>query len=238
MDNASPDTDYADQKRHFDEDRNQYSRDAIIHPPLHTTLELRGVIDTLEGVPISEHVVDFGAGTGRLSVALAKVGYSVLATDISERSLATLDDVAHELDLQTIQTSTAFPNCGTFGAVVGSDVLHHVDLDEFLPKFHSVLQAGGKIAFSEPGGMNPVWYIYLSAFYDMRVERRIVHCNLRTLRRKLIKHGFSDVKITGVGLLPRPLFGWNDTACRLHDRSGDLPVLRWVANRYLIEATK
>ncbi|CAN5636736.1 hypothetical protein BH23CHL3_BH23CHL3_08020 [soil metagenome] len=238
MDNTSPDTDYADQKSHFDESKNQYAPGAIIAPPLHTTLELRRVIETLDSVPFSERVVDFGAGTGRLSVALAKAGYSVLASDISERSLATLDDLARKLNLQTIHTSTAFPNCGTFGAAVGSDVLHHVDLDEFLPRFHSVLRDCGKIVFTEPGGMNPVWYVYLTAFYDMRVERRIVHCNLRTLRRKLIKHGFSDVKITGVGLLPRPLFGCNDTACRLHDRSGDLPVLRCVANRYLIEATK
>ena len=41
------------------------------------------------------------------------------------------------------------------------------------------------IVFTEPGGMNPVWYVYLSLSHDFRVERRIVFCNLRTLPRRL-----------------------------------------------------
>jgi hypothetical protein len=44
------------------------------------------------------------------------------------------------------------------------------------------------------------------------------------------------VRITGVGLLPRPLFGWSAVACHLHDRCGNLPLLRWLAYRYRIEA--
>ena len=229
---------YEDQKRHFDVAGNQYPRDAILAPPLHTVLELRGVLDKLAGVSAGAPVLDFGAGTGRLTIALAKAGYAVLATDISHQSLTTLAEVASQLGLDSIQTSTGFPAHGGFGAVVGADMLHHVNLDEYLPKFHSVLADGGKIVFTEPGGMNPGWYVYLSAALAMKVERRIVHCNLRTLRRKLLRHGFHDVKITGVGLLPRPIFGWGESACRLHDRGGNLPVLKWFAYRYLIEAMK
>ncbi|MGI8403376.1 MAG: class I SAM-dependent methyltransferase [Thermomicrobiales bacterium] len=227
---------YEDQKDHFDLAKNQYPTDTILKPPMHTRLELDGVMSKLVNLPPGRMVMDFGAGTGRLSIALANAGYPVLAVDLSEISLRKLQDVARELDLQTIETSTEFPAEGDFAAVVGSDVLHHVELDDFLPKFMAVLADGGKIVFSEPGGMNPVWYAYLSIFYDMKVERRIVHCNLLTLRRKLERYGFRDVKITGVGLLPRPLFGWSRTACRLHDRLGNLPMLRWFAYRYLIEA--
>ncbi len=229
---------YEDQKEHFDLAKHQYSREAILNPPRHTNLEIQGVLDALAGIPAGEQVVDFGAGTGRLAIALARAGYSVLAVDISETSLATLCDLAAGLDLDAIETSTTFPDHGTFAAVVGADVLHHIDLDDYLPKLYAVLPEGGKAVFTEPGGMNPIWYAYLSIFYDMRVERRIVHCNLSTLRRKFERHGFRDVKISGVGLLPRPLFGWSDAACSLHDRSGNLPVLRWVAYRYLIEATR
>ncbi|MBA3276052.1 MAG: class I SAM-dependent methyltransferase [Chloroflexia bacterium] len=229
---------YEDQKEHFDLASHQYPRDAILNPPLHTELEIQGVMNALGGIPAGSHVVDFGAGTGRLSVALAKSGYPVLAVDISDASLATLRDLAEVLDLPSIQTSTTFPDSGPFAAVVGADVLHHVDLDDYLPNLQAVLAEGGKAVFTEPGGMNPIWYAYLSIFYDMKVERRIVHCNLATLRRKFERHGFRDVKISGVGLLPRPLFGWSNAACRLHDRSSNLPILRWVAYRYLIEATK
>ena len=229
---------YKDQKEHFDLAKHQYSRDAILNPPLHTLLEQDGVMKALAKIPVGQQMVDFGAGTGRLSIALAKAGYRVLAIDISETSLESLRDLAAGFSLNTIETSTTFPVNGTFAAVVGADVLHHVNLDEYLPKIHALLPEGGKAVFTEPGGMNPLWYAYLSIFYDMRVERRIVHCNLATLRRKFTQHGFREVNISGVGLLPRPLFGWSNTACQRHDRSGNLPILRWFAYRYLIEATR
>lgn len=231
---------YEDQKEHFDLARHQYSRGAILKPPLHTNLEMKEVLNALAAIPTGpgQTILDFGAGTGRLSIALAQAGYSVLAVDISEISLATLRDVAAELGLDSMRMSTAFPDDGEFAAVVGADVLHHVDLDEYVPKIHAVLTEGGKAVFTEPGGLHPFWYVYLSIFYDMRVERRIVHSNLFTLRRTFERHGFRHVKISGVGLLPRPLFGWSNAACRLHDRSGNLPLARWFAYRYLIEATK
>lgn len=229
---------YEDQKEHFDLARNQYPTEAILNPPLHTQLELQSVLDKIDGLPVDQQVLDFGAGTGRISIAIAQSGYPVLSVDISETSLNRLAGVANELGLDSIQTTTVFPDQGDFGAVVGADILHHVDLDDFLPRFHAVLRDGGKAVFSEPGGMNPGWYVYLSMFYDINVERRIVHCNLYTLRKKFLLHGFRDVRITGVGLLPRPMFKWGQTACELHDRIGNLPVLRWFAYRYLIEATK
>jgi hypothetical protein len=94
------------------------------------------------------------------------------------------------------------------------------------------------MVFTEPGGMHPAWYAYLTIRHDIRVERRIVTCNCWTLPRAFARHGFRDVQVTGVGLLPRPLLGWSEAACRRNDRAGNLPVLRWVAYRYLIEATK
>lgn len=229
---------YADQKEHFDLAKHQYAREAILNPPLHTDVEMEGVMHALATVPAGQRILDFGAGTGRLSIALAKIGYSVLAVDISDASLATLRDVAASLGIDTIETATELPAQGPFAAVVGADVLHHVDLDDYLPRLHAVLADGGKAVFTEPGGMNPMWYAYLTIFYDIRVERRIVHMNRTTLRRAFTRHGFGNIKIVGVGLLPRPIFAWSHLACRLHDRSGNLPLARWFAYRYLIEATK
>jgi hypothetical protein len=116
--------------------------------------------------------------------------------------------------------------------------LRDVELDEYLPQLHALLRDGGKAVFSEPGALNPSWYALFLLRRAMQVERRIVHCNLVTLRKAFERHGFRDVRFTGVGLLPRPFFGWGETACRLHDQGGNLPLLRWFAYRYLIEATK
>jgi cyclopropane fatty-acyl-phospholipid synthase-like methyltransferase len=226
------------QKRYFDAATHQYPRAAILEPPRHTALEIQGVLDRLEGVPAGAQVVDFGSGSGRLSIPLAKAGYSVLAVDVSERSLDVLVAISRDLGLQAIQTATTFPSRGRFPAIVGADVLHHVNLDEYLPRIHDLLSERGKVVFSEPGALNPAWYVYRALFHDLRVERRILACNLRGLRRTFERHAFRDVRITGIGVLPRPLFRASATACRWHDMAGNWPLLRWFAYRYLIEAWK
>jgi 2-polyprenyl-3-methyl-5-hydroxy-6-metoxy-1,4-benzoquinol methylase len=233
-------TGYEDQREHFEHARHRYSPDAILDPPLHTRHEMNFVLNSLEHVAKDpDHaVLDFGSGTGRLSIALAQAGYSVMAVDISEISLEILRQVAAQLGIESIQTSVSFPEDGGYAAVVGADVLHHVDLDDYVPRIYASLEAGGKAVFSEPGGMHPFWYVYLPIARDFRVERRIVHSTLWNLRRKFERHGFRDVQIRGMGLLPRPLFGWSSMACNVHDRSGNVPVARWFAYRYLIEATK
>lgn len=226
------------QKRYFDTARRQYPRAAILEPPRHTAFEIQGVMDRLDGVPAGAEVVDFGSGTGRLSIPLARAGFSVLAVDVSDRSLDELSAIARDLGLRSIQTATTLPSSGRFPAIVGADVLHHVDLDEYLPRIHDLLMERGKAVFSEPGAMNPAWYLYLPLFHDLRVERRIVTCNLHGLRRKFERFAFRDVRITGLGLLPRPLIRATPRALRWHDEIGNWPVLRWFAYRYLIEAWK
>ncbi len=226
------------QKQYFNVTAHQYPRAAILRPPLHTALETQRVLDRLQGVPVGEPIVDFGSGTGRLSIALAKAGYAVLSVDVSDQSLSMLSTLARELDLPAIQTALALPADRQFAAIVGSDILHHVDMDGYLPRIYAALRQGGKAIFSEPGAMNPTWYLYLPLFHDMRAEKRIVTCNVFTLRRKFKQHGFRDVHIAGLGLLPRPLLGWASIACQWHDAIGDWPVLRWFAYRYIVEASK
>jgi len=148
-----------------------------------------------------------------------------------------LRTVAQELALSPIRTETSLPGDERFSAIVGADILHHVDMGELLPKLHAALRDGGKAIFSEPGGLNPSWYVYLALVHELRVEKRLITCNLRTLRFAFEESGFRDVRITGVGLLPRPFFR-SSRACRRHDAMGNLPLLRRFAYRYLIEATK
>ncbi len=226
------------QRRYFERTEHQYPRGRVLLPPLHSAQELAGVLAALAGVPRDRPVIDFGAGTGRLTIALARAGYRVLAVDTNERSLAVLADIASALGLNGVQVATELPTGRAYCAVVGADVLHHVDLDEVLPRFHALLEDGGRIVFTEPGGLNPAWYAWFALLRDLGPERGISCCNIRTLSRTLRRHGFRNTRISGVGLLPRPLFGWSVTACRVHDRCGSLPVLRWVAYRYRIEATK
>ncbi len=44
---------------------------------------------------------------------------------------------------------------GVFDSVVGSSVLHHLEIEEALREIYRVLQAGGAIYFTEPNMLNP-----------------------------------------------------------------------------------
>jgi SAM-dependent methyltransferase len=226
------------QQRYFDVTTNQYPQDAIRDPPLHTILEIQSILTRLDGIPVGARVVDFGSGTGRLSIPLAKAGYSVLAVDVSERSLEVLRVVARDLGLPSIDTAAALPCSGPFPAIVGADVLHHVNVDDVLPRIYELLGDGGKVVFSEPGALNPTWYVYLPLCHELRVEKGILRCTALGLRRMFARHGFGDVRITGIGLLPRPLFRRSAAVCRWHDLVGNWPLFRWFAYRYIIEARK
>ena len=88
------------------------------------------------------------------------------------------------------------------------------------------------------GHFNPAWYVYLPLRNDLRVERGAVLSEPVFLRRKFQAHGFRDVRITGMGILPRTLLSRSVGACRWQDRLGDGAPLRWFAYRYVIEGTR
>jgi SAM-dependent methyltransferase len=52
-----------------------------------------------EHLPVPVRVIDLGCGTGRLSVALAQAGFSVVALDLSEEMLAIVGEKARQADV-------------------------------------------------------------------------------------------------------------------------------------------
>jgi hypothetical protein len=106
-----------------------------------------------------------------------------------------------------------------------------------LPAIHDTLRAGGRVIFSEPGGCNPTWYIYLPLTAPWHIEKGVRRCTYFNLRRKLAAHGFGEASVTGLGLLPRPFFNWSKTLSALNDALGNLPLIKLFAYRYIIEAS-
>ena len=220
----------------FDVEGHQYAQALVVRPPLHTSNELNAVLARLGRHPGIESVVDFGAGSGRLTIPLLRHRYSVLGVDVSDKSLDNLRRLAERLSLPAPRVARELPRDMSFDAVVGTDILHHVDLDSQLPLVHDALRDGGRLVFSEPGGCNPTWYVYLPLTAPWHIERGVRQITYRNLRRKLEDHGFVDVSVVGLGLLPRPFFNWSARLSRLNDVLGDLPLVRLFAYRYLIEA--
>lgn len=109
-----------------------------------------------------KHVLDLGCGTGDLTLRLLQRGARVTALDISPGAVA----VAEERARRFVPEGAARFVVGTaeatglddqeFDVVVGKLVLHHLDLGLAAPEIHRVLNPGGRGAFIETSGFNPL----------------------------------------------------------------------------------
>jgi SAM-dependent methyltransferase len=90
-------------------------------------------------------VIELGAGTGKLTRAVAALGVHVVAVEPDSRMLAVLRDHG----LEGVEGSAeAIPfGYGEADAVVAGSALHWFDLDAALPEIHRVLRPGGRLGF-------------------------------------------------------------------------------------------
>jgi 2-polyprenyl-3-methyl-5-hydroxy-6-metoxy-1,4-benzoquinol methylase len=122
---------------YFDKEEKQYKSELVMDPPIYTKLEIKSVIDKI----IRTNVVDFGAGTGRLTLPLLQKGLSVMAVDISSKSLDILKKLMNKFGFKNIYVSNKIVKTE---AIVGCDVLHHVDIEKYFRIFYENLPRGGR----------------------------------------------------------------------------------------------
>ena len=90
-------------------------------------------------------VVELGAGTGKLTRAVAALGVRVVAVEPDRRMLAVL----HGLGLEGLEGSAEAIPLGdaVADAVVAGSSLHWFELELALPEIHRVLRPGGRFGF-------------------------------------------------------------------------------------------
>ncbi len=105
-------------------------------------------------------VLDFACGAGLTAAFLAARGARVTAIDVSPLSieraaeLAQHAGVAVEFLTGELRPETFAP--ASFDSIAGRFALHHVDLQVIAPILGNLLVAGGKGAFLETMGLNPL----------------------------------------------------------------------------------
>ena len=99
--------------------------------------------------------LDYGAGTGLLTLALAPRVRSILAVDASQGMLDVLAQKARSTGLRRVETLRAdftqdpLPP-GPFDLVASAMTLHHVaDVELLLQKFFALLAPGGHLALAD-----------------------------------------------------------------------------------------
>ncbi len=102
-------------------------------------------------------VLEIGCGTGMFTEIFAQTGCSIVAVDIS-------GDLLEKAALRNLPKDRVrfvekrFEDCaidGPFDAIVGSSVLHHLEVDAALSKIYELLKPGGIMCFAEPNMLNP-----------------------------------------------------------------------------------
>lgn len=107
-------------RQFWDVDAYSYDHDAGHHPRAAMTLAAwRGAFLRLLPPPPA-HVLDVGAGTGFLTLNLARLGYRVTALDVAPSMLAHLRGKAEaaEVEVATVEGAAEQPPDGPFDAVV------------------------------------------------------------------------------------------------------------------------
>jgi ubiquinone/menaquinone biosynthesis C-methylase UbiE len=115
-------------------------------------------VDLLSSVIEVDHqVLELGCGTGYFTRELAKLSIYITAIDLSPELIAEArkEVTAGRVDFQIQNAYQLTFSNDLFDAVVGSSVLHHLDIVKAVSEMYRVLKPGGHIAFTEPNMLNP-----------------------------------------------------------------------------------
>ncbi|PYI49917.1 MAG: hypothetical protein DMF10_00005, partial [Verrucomicrobia bacterium] len=145
-------------------------------------------------------VLELGCGTGYFTRELACSGANIVAVDVSpdllEIAKANSSAPTVRYEIQNAY-ELSYPDA-VFDSVVGSSVLHHLEIQEAIREIYRVLKPSGTIYFTEPNMLNPQIAIQKNVPW---VKRKLGDSPDETaffrwpLRRLLEQTGYRDVRI-------------------------------------------
>lgn len=190
------------------------------------------------------HALEIGCGTGLFTEAFASTGAFITAVDIS----AELLEKARKKGLNPSQVrfiEKPFEECtvdGPFDAIIGSSILHHLDLRRSFSKIFDLLRPGGRVSFAEPNMLNPQIMIQKNVPWikeslgDSPDETAFVRWILASF---LTRKGFADIDIKPFDWLhPLTPKGLIPSASRLGGVLEKIPGVREFAGSLLIKCRR
>jgi ubiquinone/menaquinone biosynthesis C-methylase UbiE len=196
------------------------------------------------GITPEMFVLELGCGSGLFTAAIANTGANLVAIDISPELLqeAVVNVKAANVTFRQENACDLKFADASFDAVIGSSVLHHLDLARALAEIYRVLKPGGFVTFTEPNMMNPQialqknipWLKRLlgdspdeTAFFSWRI------------RRQLINFGFNSVSVKPFDFLhpatPSSFIPIINPACNWAE---SIPLVRSIAGSLIIKCRK
>jgi ubiquinone/menaquinone biosynthesis C-methylase UbiE len=153
-------------------------------------------------------VLEYGCGTGSLAFGLTGEACEVIGIDISD---VAIERARHEAALRGLKnTRFVVDNAESMqlpdrhvDVVVGSGIVHHLDIPKAMAEVRRVLKQGGVAIFAEPLAHNPALQWYRRRTPELRSpdEHPLTMADLSAIAR-----GFASVKVTYFGLVA-PVLG-------------------------------
>jgi SAM-dependent methyltransferase len=189
-------------------------------------------------------VLELGCGTGYFTRELARSGAQILAIDLSPNLL------------EIAQTQTSAPNVryeiqnayattyadATFDSVVGSSVLHHLEIEAASREIYRVLKPGGTMYFTEPNMLNPQVALQKNIPW---IKRKLGDSPDETaffrwpLRRLLKQTGYRDIRIDPFDFLhPKTPVFLIDVVKALGHLLEKMPIISEFAGSLYVRAAK
>jgi 2-polyprenyl-3-methyl-5-hydroxy-6-metoxy-1,4-benzoquinol methylase len=189
-------------------------------------------------------VLEIGCGTGLFTKEIIKKPVQLTAIDISPELIKVARKSILDSNVKFIIENAyqmTFED-QTFDAVIGSSVLHHLDVDAALKEIYRVLTPGGYIAFTEPNMMNPQIILQKNipalkkALGDSPDESAFF---IWSIRKKLKNIGFTGIDIIPFDFLhPKTPNGLIKIIIPFAYLAEKIPILRQISGSLYIKATK
>lgn len=188
--------------------------------------------------------LEIGCGTGLFTEFFIATGIDLLAVDISLDliKLARTRNLCSDRVKFVAESFEELQTVDQYNAVIGSSILHHIDLPGALTKMYSLLKPGGRICFAEPNMLNPQIALQKNIPWlkkrlgDTPEETAFFRWQLAGLLRKA---GFTEVLITPFDwlhpLTPESFVGGVGKIGTVLER---LPVIKEFAGSLLIRGRK
>ena len=195
-------------------------------------------------ISAESRVLELGCGTGIFTRLLAETGADIVAVDISPvlLELAVAKGIEGRVTFRIDDAERMTFDDGSFDAVVGSSILHHLDVGPAIGEIYRVLRPQGRLAFAEPNMMNPQIVLERSTSAVRRWtgtspdETAFFRWKLSRLLRNA---GFCDVCVEPYDFLhpavPAPLIPFIQGMGSILER---LPLMREIAGSLIISAQR
>lgn len=204
----------------------------------------RLIAEAAQLVP-GKKALEIGCGTGLFTRLFAESGAQILAVDISQD----LIDLASQQNFHKRNVTfkvipfedPALVNEGRFDAVIGSSVLHHLEVKPALQRIFDLLKPGGYLSFAEPNMLNPQVAVERSFLrplfkYTSPDETAFVR---RSLARMLSSVGFTEINIKPFDWLHPATLPWLINAVKAVGKFLELtPFIREFSGSLLISAKR